>query len=206
MPQLWPEHWEAKPFNAWNAIFKEGTNFFHRVVIRTLPRTLAWQILILIIVCFGILGIPDFQMLLAPPPVPAQPGGTLGGSGRFGSRRLSGINNTALQVPEKSPQVLHQCALHQNCSPTWPLSQQIKYVVRNQEPLLQFFSGRADWRMRTSVAVIVAATGATYPLTSRICLSSTVAVAVASLKHSESIFETSSQKQYVNNKQICEKT
>ena len=32
VPQLWPEHWEAKPFNAWSAVFKKGTNFFHRVV------------------------------------------------------------------------------------------------------------------------------------------------------------------------------
>ena len=31
-PWLWSEHWEAKPFNAWTAVFKKGTNFFHRVV------------------------------------------------------------------------------------------------------------------------------------------------------------------------------
>ena len=28
VPQLWPEHWEAKPFNAWNAIFKKRNKLF----------------------------------------------------------------------------------------------------------------------------------------------------------------------------------
>ena len=28
VPQLWPEHWEAKPFNAWNAILKKRNKLF----------------------------------------------------------------------------------------------------------------------------------------------------------------------------------